>query len=210
MTFKKISISTFVFLIYATIGFSQKNNIIYTQFTGKNSAFSMNYDRKLGAYHDETGQYSFYGHVGIGTLSSQELMTTKFIKGSLTNANTGSLPLDIIIGIITYEPDKTLERRQFFEVTNYSLGGKILLGKGKLNVIVGLDARYDRVEQRIEPWESTPAQTINFGKTYISPSVGLRLNSKNLMAQLVLAPQTIYGNRGGTDGVVNLGLGFQF
>jgi hypothetical protein len=219
MTFKKISICTFVFLIFATIGFSQKNNIIYTQFTGKNGSFSMNYDRKIGTYHDATGQCDFYGHIGIGKLSSHEIIATKVIKGTnspnspnvqFTNDLLGLLFNILFNAANTKTPDVTLQQQQSFDVTNYCLGGKILLGKGVFNVIVGIDARYDRVEQRIEAWETKPAQTINYGKTFISPSIGLRLISNHLTAQLVLSPQTIYGKHGRTEGVINVGFGFQF
>ncbi len=170
----------------------------------------MNYDRKIGSTQAENVYFSFYGHVGIGKLNSQEVIATKFIKGNQTYSNTGSLLLDIFIFAITYERDKTIERKQYFDVTNYSLGGKILLGNGRFNGIVGLDVRFDRINQRIEAWENIPNQTKNFNNTALSPSVGLRWNKDHFMAQLLLAPQKIYGIHGGTDGALNIGLGFQF
>lgn len=211
MTTKKISIATLAFLLLTTIVYAQRSDIFYTQFTGKNGSFSINYDRKIGAIHNDAAVHcSLYGHVGIGRLSSQEVIATKFIPGNRSNPNTGSLGLDILIFIITFESDKTLERKQYFDVTNYSLGGSIVLGKGKFNGIVGLDVRFDRINQTIEAWEKIPEQTKNFNNTVLSPSVGLRWNEDYFMAQLLLAPRTIYGNQGSTDGVINVGVGFQF
>jgi hypothetical protein len=216
MTSIKISISTFVFLLYATIGFSQKSNIFYTQFTGKNGSFSMNYDRKIGSTEKENVYFSLYGHVGVGKFSSQEIITTKFVKGTKDpNFQFSNDPAGLLLGIFfnlanTQTPDITLERRQSFDVTNHYLGGKILLGKGAINVIVGLDLRFDRVKQTTEPWENIPEQTKYFTKAALSPSVGLRWNKELFTAHLLLAPQKVYGVQGSTDGVINVGLGFQF
>ncbi len=176
----------------------------------------MNYDRKIGSAQAENVYFSFYGHAGIGKLNSQEVIATKFIKGTsspyvhFSNDPLGLL-LDIFFNLVpTNTPDETLIRQQYFDVTNYNLGGKILLGNGRFNGIVGLDIRFDRINQRIEAWENTPSQTKNFNNTALSPSVGLRWHKDHFMAQLLLAPQKIYGIHGGTDGALNIGLGFQF
>jgi hypothetical protein len=212
MTIQKNAISTLVFMLFSIAAFSQKSNIFYVQFEGKNSSFSMNYDHKLGAYHDETGHYRFYGHIGIGKLSSQEIIATKFIKGKPnTNVQLNDILLNIFFNLVSNAtPDVTLERRQSFDVINYYSGGKIFLGSENFNVIVGLDVRFDRVNQTIEAWEKTPEQTLNYTKVALLPSLGLHWNKGNVVAQMVLSPQKVYGIQGGTDGVLNVGLGYQF
>ncbi len=218
MKIQKIFTTLLVVLGFSTGVFSQKSNVFYTQFSATNSSPSMNYERKFGTYHDPTGYYNFYGHLGIGKMSSQEVIATKVIKGTTTPNDpfTGNDPLGLLLYIFlnlvpnTGTPDQTLTQLQYFDVTNYNIGGKILLGKGKLNGIVGLDVRYDRINQRIEAWGNVAEQTKNYGKTFLSPSVGLRLNSGYFMTQLILAPQTTYGIKSNTDGVIYLGVGLQF
>jgi hypothetical protein len=212
MTIQKNFISTLVFMLFSILAFSQKSNIIYPQIVGKNGSFSMNYDRKLGFYHDATGHFTFYGHIGIGKNASQEIIATKFVKGqSSTHVHLNDILLDILFNLVnTNIPDQTIERRQFFDVTNAYLGGKILLGKGKFNGIIGLDVRFDRVNQKIEAWENIPMQTKNYTKTALFPSAGIRYNVDNFMVQLLLEPQKIYGIQGGTDAVVSMGIGFKF
>ena len=211
MKVSKIILTMLVVLGFSTIVFSQKSNIFYPQFTGKNGSFSMNYDRKIGSTQKENVYFSLHGHVGIGKLSSQEVIATKFIKGSSSYVHYNDILLDFFFNLAaTKTPDVTLVRQQFFDVTNYNLGSKILLGNGKFNGIIGLDVRFDRINQRIEAWENLPQQTRNFNNTALSPSVGLRWNKDNLMAQIVLAPQTIYGRQNSTDGRLNIGFGFQF
>jgi hypothetical protein len=208
MKLQKNSILTLAFLLFSAMAFCQRSDIFYSEFMGKNNSFSMNYDRKLFKFENNYG--GLYGHVGIGKMSSQEVIATKFIKAPPNNPNSGSLGLDLFLFFLFFERDKTIERKQFFNVTNYNIGGKILLGTGKINGIIGLDARIDHIRQTIEPWENIPNQTKNFSNVALSPSVGLRWNKDHFMAQILLAPQTTYGNKKRTYGVVNVGMGFQF
>ena len=204
---KLIFIAAFMSYFYSPIS-AQYNNHIYTQFGKSGTLISLNYDHCF--YRTKDKNIQLLGHIGFGNYSFSETIDTKYIKGSQVSTNTGSILWDILLNAAFSTNDQIIERKQYFEVNNLNMGGKVLLGDGPVNIEFGLTGHLDFVNQNIDVWDNQSAETKEYTKFNIAPSMALKCNIKNVSCRLGAEMRQNYGKEAGVKFPFFVGIGLQF
>lgn len=205
---KKATFFAAIVLFLTQAVLAQKTNAIYWQFGKKATPGSINYDRRVYQTADKGVQ--IFGHVGFGGFSQEEILKTKVIPASYVDPHTGSTVLDLAVFFIFSDPSHTEEQKQFTNVNFLNVGGKMLFGKEKIKLEVGLNSRVDFVKQDTQIWQNEVAKTNQFTKFSILPSAALRYDGKGLTLRSGTELNRVYNNPNNYQFAFFLGAGFQF
>jgi hypothetical protein len=187
---------------------AQKANSIYLQFGKKATPSSINYDYRV--YQTADTGVQIFGHVGFGSFAQEEILKTKVIPASYINPNTGSTVVDLILFFTFREPSYTKEQKQYTNINFVKIGSKILFGKDKIKLEVGLNSRIDFVKQETQIWENEAAKTSQFTTLSILPSSALRYDGKKMILRSGIELNRAYNNPNNYKFEFFLGAGLQF